>query len=252
MKTRDTDNIIAGYRAAANRLVLLDYDGTLVNYELIPSDARLPRHMYDVLQRFIMNPGTRVFVITGRAQTDIEKMLDHLQINIIAEHGSMIREGGIWRNLSSGPCQWKESIIPIMKQAVADCPGSFLEEKKCSVAWHYRNADSRSGIVHSRKLIRNLEETVLSSGLKLLDGNKVVEVLPGDTGKGEAVTMLKDQDNYDYILAIGDDKTDEEMFMNLSDDANAWTIRVGSGRSHAKYGLESTGEVFSLLKRLSG
>jgi trehalose 6-phosphate synthase/phosphatase len=252
MDKKEIDNLISGYRAAANRLVLLDYDGTLVAFEQIPSNARLPQYLNDLLEGLIMNPGTKVFVITGRASADIEVMLDHLQISIIAEHGSMIREGGIWKNLTSGFCPWKKSVIPIMKKAVADSPGSFLEEKKCSLAWHYRNADLRSGIVHSRNLIRNLGETVLPKGFKVLDGNKVVEVIPGDTGKGKAVMMLRGQDKYDFILAIGDDKTDEEMFMCLSDDASSYTIKVGPGKSHAKFGFESIDEVISLLKQLSG
>ena len=251
MDNNDIKDLIAGYRQATNSLLLLDYDGTLVNYELKPEDARLPEHLNDILKRLIAKPGTTVFIISGRARNDIERMLHHLQVNIISEHGAMIKNGGVWKNLTSGNCQWKDSVFPILGQAASDCPGSYIEEKNCSVAWHYRNADSQDGFSHSRKLIRILEKIVHSLNLKILDGNKVVELIPGDTGKGRVVKMLTDQAKYDFILAIGDDKTDEEMFECLSDNPESFTIRVGSGESHAKYGFESINDVISLLKRLS-
>jgi len=243
--------LIAGYRQATNSLLLLDYDGTLVNYELNPENARLPEHLNDIIKRLIAKPGTTVFIISGRARSDIERMLRHLQVNIISEHGAMIKNGGVWKNLTSVRCLWKDSVISILKQAASDCPGSYIEEKNCSVAWHYRKADSQDGFSHSRELMRILEKTVHSLNLRILDGNKVVEIIPIDTGKGKVVKMLTGQTRYDFILAIGDDQTDEEMFECLSGNPESFTIRVGSGKSLAKYGFESIDEVISLLKRLS-
>ena len=59
---------------------------------LIPDNARLPEHLIDILKKLIDNPQTKVFIITGRGYQDIDKLLDHLPINIIAEHGAMIKE----------------------------------------------------------------------------------------------------------------------------------------------------------------
>jgi len=251
MDNNEIEDLIAGYRQATKRLLLLDYDGTLVNYELNPENARLPEHLNDILRTLIAKAATTVFIISGRAQRDIERMLDHLRVNIISEHGAMIKNGDEWKKLTYGNCQWKDSVIPVLRQATLKCKGSYIEEKNCSVAWHYRNVDSRDGFSHSRKLIRILEKNVQSLNLKILDGNKVVELIPGDTGKGKVVKMLTDQVTYDFILAIGDDKTDEEMFECLSENPESFTIRVGSGKSHAKYGFEGIRDVISLLKRLS-
>ncbi len=244
--------LIEKYRKAKNKLVLLDYDGTLVNYELIPDNARLPEHLNDILKKLIDKPQTKVFIISGRSHQDIDKLLDHLPINIIAEHGAMMKRGGLWKNQVIDNNAWKKSIIPILNQTTSDCPKSFVEVKNFSLTWHYRNAEALSGYAHSRELIRILEKMINSYNLKILDGNKVVEILPDEIGKGKAVKELSEQDNYDFILSIGDDATDEEMFEFYLHNSDAFTIKVGNGDTHAKYKLASIKDVVSLLKQLSG
>lgn len=244
--------LINRYRKAANRLVLLDYDGTLVNYELIPENARLPDHLTDILKSLTEQPDTKIFIISGRGHEDIDKLLYRLPINIISEHGAMIKEDSKWENMMSANDSWKSSIFPILSQAASDCPKSFVEEKKFSLAWHYRNTDSLEGYAHSRKLVRILEKLILSYNLKILDGNKVVEILTKEIGKGKAAEKLIEKDNYDFILSIGDDTTDEEMFEYFLHFSDAFTVKVGNGDSFARYHLTGIEDVESLLKQLSG
>jgi trehalose 6-phosphate synthase/phosphatase len=251
MDNKELTELIIRYRDATNKLVLLDYDGTLVNYEVIPENARLPENLTDILKSLIEKPETKVFIISGRGHEDIDKLLDHLPINIISEHGAMIKEDSGWKRMMAANDLWKNSIIPILSQAASDCPDSFVEEKKFSLAWHYRNADSREGYSYSRKLIRILEKLILSYNLKILDGNKVVEVLTNEIGKGKAVKKLIEKKNYDFILSIGDDTTDEEMFEYLLHFSNAFTVKVGNGDSFARYRLTGINDVESLLKKLS-
>ena len=252
MEKREKVELIEKYRKANNKLVLLDYDGTLVNYELIPDNARLPEHLVDILIKLIDKPQTKVFIISGRNHEDIDKLLDHLPISIIAEHGGTMKEGGEWKNQIIDNASWKKTIIPILNQVTSACPNSYVEEKIFSLTWHYRNSDSQVGYAHSRELIRILEQAIHSYNLKILDGNKVVEILTNEIGKGKAVKKLSEQNNYDFILSIGDDATDEEMFEFFLNSPNAFTIKVGLGNTYAKYKLETIKDVVSLLKRLSG
>jgi trehalose 6-phosphate synthase/phosphatase len=251
MNYKEKETLIEKYKRATNKLVLLDYDGTLVDYERIPDNARLSEHIVNILIKLIDKPRTKVFIISGRGHHDIDKLLDHLPIDIIAEHGAMIKENGIWKNQVIDNVLWKESIIPIVNKITSACPGSFIEEKYFSVTWHYRNADTQQGYTHSRELIHILRKIVNSHNLKILDGNKVVEVLTNETGKGKAVRKLLEQDNYDFILAIGDDATDEEMFEFFLSDHNASTIKVGTGDTYAKNKLASIEDVVFLLKNLT-
>jgi trehalose 6-phosphate synthase/phosphatase len=240
------------FRSAKNSLVLLDYDGTLVNYELIPDEARLPAHLSDILKNLIDKPGNKVFIISGRSHKDIDKLLDHLPVNIIAEHGAIQKVGGVWKNQINDDALWKNAVIPILNQVTVKCPGSFVEEKMFSLTWHYRSADAQSGFRHSRELIATLEEVIHSYNLKILDGNKVVEILTNGNGKGYAVKKLIEQNRYDFVLSIGDDTTDEEMFEFLLHNSLAYTIKVGEGDTCARYKLESISDVTSLLNQLSG
>jgi trehalose 6-phosphate synthase/phosphatase len=252
MDKTEKAKLIEKYRKAKNKLVLLDYDGTLVNYEMIPDKARLPEHLGDILIKLIDKPQTKVFIISGRSHQDIDKLLDHLPINIIAEHGAMMKENGVWKNQIIDNGSWKKTIIPILNQITSVCPKSFVEEKNFSLTWHYRNADALSGYAHSRELILILEKIIHSYNLKILDGNKVVEILTNEFGKGKAVKKLSEQNNYDFILSLGDDATDEEMFEFFLRNSNAFTIKVGNGDTYARYKLANINDVVSLLKQLSG
>lgn len=239
------------FRNANNRLVLLDYDGTLVKHTPLPETAILPEHMSDIIIKLVDNPQTKIFIITGRGRSDIDKFLDHIPINIIAEHGAMVKMEGVWKNQIINNLPWKKAIMPVLNQVTATCPESYVEQKNFSLTWHYRNADPDLGYSSSRELIRLLQERIHSYNLRILDGNKVVEILTNETGKGTAVKKLFEQNTYDFVLSIGDDATDEEMFEFFLNYSNAVTIKVGEGTTCAGYKLENIKEVASLLKKLS-
>jgi trehalose 6-phosphate synthase/phosphatase len=251
MDNSEKEELVEKYIRATNKLVLLDYDGTLVDYEQIPDNARLSDHLVNIIIKLIDKPRTKVFIISGRSNNDIDKLLDHLPIDIIAEHGAMIKESGIWKNQITDNDSWKETVIPVLNQITSSCPGSFVEEKNFSLTWHYRNADTQQGYAHSRELINILEEIKRSFDLKILDGNKVVEVLTNKIGKGKAVKKILEQHNYDFILSIGDDATDEEMFEFFLHNSDAYTVKVGNGNTFAKNKVADISDVVLLLKQLS-
>jgi len=249
-KSKKTE-IIEKYKNAATRLILLDYDGTLVDYNRNPSDAKPSDKLSGILKKLVENPKTKVMIISGRGHQDLERFLGHLQISFIAEHGAMIREEGAWEEKISDNTYWKKAALPLFHRISSTCPESFVEEKPFSLAWHYRNAESRTGYDHSRELIRLLGNFINSFNLRILDGNKAVELIPDIIGKGKAAKNLLNHKYYDFLLSIGDDVTDEEIFELFVNNANAVTIKVGNGRTLAKYKAEDVGEVVELLKYLS-
>lgn len=239
------------YRKADRRLLLLDYDGTLIDYTPIPGTDPLPEQIFDILSKIIYSQRSEVFIITGRSFRDIEIILGKLQVNIIAEHGAMKRENGIWENQINDNCLWKETIRPVLDQMTHSCPESFIEEKPFSLTWHYRNTESKSGYAFSRELINILKKNGALQNLKILDGNKVVEIMNNEVSKGQAAKKLLARNSFDFILSVGDDQTDEEMFAFFISDQNAFTVKVGNGETLAKYKLSGFNEVVSLLKNLS-
>lgn len=239
------------YKCSTNRLILLDYDGTLVNFTSIPDSAILTDEITRIIRKLVRNPDTELLIITGRRHDDIDRILNHIPINIIAEHGAIVKRDGKWENRLKADNKLKKAIIPIMNDIISRCPGSFMEEKGFSLTWHYRNAEPEIGKSSSIELIHLLEQVIHPLNLKILDGNKVVEVLSDITGKGNAVKSLLEENRYDFILSIGDDATDEEMFEFLLNKSEAFTIKVGDGPTYAKSKLNNINDVASLLKQLS-
>ncbi|KAF0151976.1 MAG: trehalose 6-phosphate synthase/phosphatase [Ignavibacteria bacterium] len=239
------------YKTAVNKLILLDYDGTLVDFVPTPERAKPSAHLLNTLRTISNQPQTEVIIISGRLYFDIDRFLGVLPLNIIAEHGAMVKENGKWKKQIVDYRLWKQSVLPIFNRFALTCPNSFVEEKEYSLTWHYRNAQLESGHEHSRELIRALKDSARSYNLRIIDGNKIVEVMNNDIDKGKAVKKMLKQNEYDYVLSIGDDQTDEDMFCALSDYSNTYTIKVGEGETFAKYRVKSVSEVLNLLEQLS-
>lgn len=252
MDYRSETEIIEKYRNATSRLVLLDYDGTLVKLTGLPETAVLPDNMTDIILKMVNNPRTRIFIITGRSHEDIDRFLNHMPVDIIAEHGAMVKENGIWTSQMNDSDAWKSAILPILNRITAECQNSYVEEKNYSLTWHYRNVDPARGYKCSRDLISHLNEIINFYDLRILDGNKVVEILTNDIGKGRAVEKIYEASDYDFVLSLGDDATDEEMFGYFINNNHAVTIKVGEGFTSAGYHMNSISEVSSLLKQLAG
>ena len=251
MNDRIQAELTKKFRKATNKLLLLDYDGTLVNYAMIPGNAVPTEYLENVLLKLIEIPHTKTIIISGRGQQEIDKLLGHLPINIIAEHGALVKEKGSWEKQINDNCLWKNEVMPVLDEITLRCPESYIEEKCFSLAWHYRNSETLLGYAHSRELLRLTEKFTSSHNLKVLDGNKVVEIMTREVGKGSAVKKLIEHDVYDFILAIGDDATDEEIFELFLYESNSYTIKVGNGNTSARYKFESVGDVVLFLKHLS-
>jgi len=244
--------VIEKYTKSVRRLILLDYDGTLVDFSPIPEKAIPSEELVDILKKLENNPKTTVIIISGRIYQDIDKLIGHLPIVLIAEHGAMFKINGEWKRQAIDNDLWKNKVLPILNQITLTCPKSFVEEKQFSLNWDYRYVDSESGYIRSREIIRMLEDNYIQSyNLKILDGNKSVEIMSKEISKGKAIIKMIEQNNYDYILSIGDDATDEEMFEFLLDQPNAETIKIGNTTTLAKHKLNDVKDVIILLKQLS-
>jgi len=253
MKNVRTSNrlteITEKFRDAGNKLTLLDFDGTLVDFASDATDAVPSKELLDLLQKVADIPGNHLIIITGRQMNEIDKMVGHLPIDIIAEHGAMIREKAIWKTLIEGKTEWKKEVFPIIMSYNIINPNSFIEEKSYSLAWHYRNVEPKTGKADSRGLIKVLSRFTLDYDLKILDGNKVVEIICKNVNKGSAVLYLLNKMSYDFILSMGDDITDEDMFRILLDNNKAYTVKIGPGDTCARYRLAGIQQVIALLER---
>ncbi len=232
-----------------HRLILLDFDGTLVEFKADITTAVPSRELLNLLKKIAAAAENELIIITGRREDDIDRLVGHLPIDIIAEHGSMIRENRTWRTLLDGTTYWKKEVLPLMNGYCSRTPNSFVEEKHFSLAWHFRNADQQTGNKNARALTGALKKIAFQNDLRILDGGKVVEILSKNVNKGAATQYLLIK-GYDFILSIGDGKTDEDMFNVLLNNTNAFTFKIGQGNTCAKYKLKDIEQVIKLLKNL--
>ena len=250
MKRADEKKIVEKFRKAGNRLILLDYDGTLVDYALTPDKAKPPGNLLNPLLRLGSLQHTKVVIVTGRTNEDIDRFFGSLPLQIIAEHGALIKEQSGWQQLTKNDNGWIKPFQELFAGFVALCPGSFVETKKFSLAWHYRSAETTLGTKTAKALVKKLKSENSIDGLTILEGNKVIEIRKSNVDKGVAVEYLMANRKYDFVLAIGDDRTDEDMFKVLEDNENSFTIKVGSGETFAKERIENVQRVIALLELL--
>lgn len=141
---------------------------------------------------------------------------------------------------------WMDSVNPILEFYVDQTPNTFIEEKNFSLVWHYRKADPDLGIQRSWELKEQLRNLTANLNLEIMDGDKVIEIKYSGINKGRAATKKLGNTKYDFLLAIGDDWTDEYTFDAMPEDA--YTIKVGTKTTKANFYIESVENVRILLK----
>lgn len=242
-----TEKILEAYHRAGKRCLLLDYDGTLTPIQKIPSMARPSQAALQLLEQLSNSDQNEVIVISGRDAGTLEEWLGHLPITLVAEHGAFVRmKGEEWKETVTVGTEWKEQVRPLMQLFVDRCAGSFIEEKKNTLAWHYRNTHPELGFGRSRELKNGLAQLLANTPLQVIDGNKVLEVRMTGVDKGASAINMINTIQPEFILCIGDDTTDEDMFRMLRD--KGFTIKVCKGSTAAEFTIVSQNEVIPFLQ----
>ena len=241
--------LIQQYRLSQSRALLLDYDGTLVPFADTPKSAPPDNELLGLITNLAEDPATELVIISGRPRADLEKWFGFLPIAMIAEHGIWLRrKGDEWRQLKTTPVEWKERVRPILQLYVDRLPGALLEEKEFSLAWHYRKADPEQASQRAQELVDDLSGYTRTIDVQVLEGNKVIEIRNTGVNKGTAALEWLGASPPEFILGIGDDWTDEDLFRALP--ATACSIRVGVAKTAARYHLASHTTVRRLLREL--
>jgi trehalose 6-phosphate synthase/phosphatase len=244
------EEIKSAHRAARRALLIVDYDGTLVPFAAQPQLAKPDAELEALLAALARDPKNHVYLSSGRDKLTLERWFGGLPIGLLAEHGAWLKSRGEdWRVLKPMTPGWKEGILPILGTYVDRVPGSLLEQKDFSVAWHYRQCDPELGAQRAKELIDDVTQFAANLDIQVLEGKKVVEVRGSATNKGTAAAQLAGELDADMILAIGDDQTDEDMFRMLP--AHAVTIRVGVSMSRARYSVRDHRDVRRFLGSLA-
>ena len=228
--------------------LLLDYDGTLVPLAERPELASPDDEIRALLAALSARQGVHTAIISGRSRETLERWLGDLSIELWAEHGFWHRTApsGAWQAAQAVPPPWLDAIVAILRRFMDGTPGSHVEVKSASAAWHYRRVDGDLGRRRAHELLERLGEGVGRS-FEVIEGHMVVEVRPRGVSKALAAGGLAGIDG-GTVIAIGDDRTDEDVFRALP--ASSITIAVGKRPSSATFGVADYRDVRRLLRAL--
>lgn len=242
------NKLLESFKRSKKALFLLDYDGTLMPFNERPEKVKPDRELKDLLGSLSRHSDNQVVIISGRDRKTLDRWVSNVSNGLVAEHGVWIKEKKFWKMIEILSDEWKDEIKPILEVFVDRTPGSFIEEKDFSLVWHFRKVDPALSIVRVGELKDVLLHITANLNVGVLEGNKVIEVKDTGINKGKAAMYWMSKARWDFILSIGDDWTDEDIFEVLPEWA--YSIKVGFGPTKARFNLPSYREVRELLKDL--
>ncbi|MGE5243314.1 MAG: bifunctional alpha,alpha-trehalose-phosphate synthase (UDP-forming)/trehalose-phosphatase [Betaproteobacteria bacterium] len=246
------DAAVKRLRSGGALVLLLDYDGTLTPLVPHPEQAAPDRELLRLLDELAQRAQTAVHLVSGRPRETLDDWFGGLPLALWAEHGLWHRgPGADWQRTVDVDLSWYEDVRRVFACAAADTPGSHVEEKSASLAWHYRQAAPELAIERAASLRRRLSELLATTPAEVLDGSKVIEVRPSVVNKGVVVARLLEAiDAGARLVAMGDDRTDEDMFAALRPTDLA--VHVGPAPSRAALRLMDPAAARSFLRALVG
>lgn len=261
------DHIVSAYKRTKNRAILLDYDGTMMAPSVI--DKTPNPEVIGFLKSLCRDPKNVVFLVSGRDKKILTEWFSSCEkLGLAAEHGYFMRQSHDQEWETCVPVvdfDWKQTAEPVMKLYTETTDGSTIETKESALVWHYQYADPDFGACQAKELLDHLESVLANEPVSVKSGQHIVEVKPQGVSKGLVAerlleTMQEKGMLPDFVLCVGDDRSDEDMFgvitsavagPALSPMAEVFACTVGQKPSKAKYYLEDTTEIVRMLQGLA-
>ncbi|WJX16785.1 Alpha,alpha-trehalose-phosphate synthase [UDP-forming] 6 [Trifolium repens] len=260
------DHIVSAYKRTTNRAILLDYDGTLMPQVSI-NKSPIGKSI-EILNSLCRDKNNVVFLVSARSRTTLSEWFSPCEnLGIAAEHGYFLRmkRDDEWETcVPATDCSWKQIAVPVMKLYTETTDGSTIEDKETALVWCYEDADPDFGSCQAKELLDHLESVLANEPVTVKSGQNYVEVKPQGVSKGLVATRLfssmqETGMSPDFVLCIGDDRSDEDMFevitssMNgpIAPKAEVFACTVCRKPSKAKYYLDDTAEIVRLIQGLA-
>lgn len=243
--------LVQDYKKADRRLIILDYDGTLVPYAPVYSQAKPPKTLISLLKKLSDDFKNEVVILSGRDKDSLSKWIKIPKIALVAEHGIWVKPRNEYYFQPAKGLQndWMNNVEEILKKFTERIPKSLVETKHYSVAFHYRQSSSDLVRQQLPDLLDELELAIQNTDLEILKGSKIIEIKNKSINKGSSARSWVSKKTYDFYLAMGDDLTDEHLFQALPE--KSYTIKIGHDESYAKYRINNVKSTLKLLEDLS-
>ncbi|XP_010271974.1 PREDICTED: probable alpha,alpha-trehalose-phosphate synthase [UDP-forming] 9 [Nelumbo nucifera] len=259
------DHIASAYKRTNTRAIFLDYDGTIVPHASINKTPSTDVIL--ILNNLCNDPKNTVFIVSGRGRSSLSEWFASCEmLGIAAEHGYFIRwkTSSDWESSPLASFDWKQIVEPVMRLYTETTDGSYIESKESALVWHHQDADPDFGSCQALELLDHLESVLANEPVAVKRGYQIVEVKPQGASKGLVAekilsAMVSSGEPPDFVMCIGDDRSDEDMFESISSTVSSpllpavpeiFACTVGQKPSKAKYYLDDTVDVVRLLQGL--
>jgi trehalose 6-phosphate phosphatase len=246
---------VAAHPKDQGLLLLLDYDGTLVEIAPRPELARPTQELVDALGHLASLPGLDMVVVSGRSLKNLRELLPLAILNYLGSHGAEGLIGGKpWTlKVAAGSREEQEELQKQLTSRLAKLRGWWLETKPLGFAVHYRQAELAEEVRIFEALEPWLDQVSRAGRHQILRGKKVVEILPQGVNKGAAIQeiLLFPGFSDHFPVYLGDDVTDESAFQVLQGRGLTIKVGVGAGATAATYSLSQPAQVRQFLSRLA-
>lgn len=249
----NVNNLVQQYQRSERRLFILDYENTLVNWgpvnQIIPSSPQVsPYHTFpnredlptdyvalqrtlDTLNELLLDERNIVYVMSGRRPEELDRLFRRVpNLGLIAENGCFLKDCGsdAWTEMAD-PAHiraWKESVKGILNYYLERTPGAEIEERRCSLIFHYKSAeDWEHAVNQASDCASHINDACENQRVHAIatDGSVIVE--PVDWTKCTAAEkILEDlktrlpanaathKGPVDFLMVVGDGRDDEKVF----------------------------------------
>jgi trehalose 6-phosphate phosphatase len=226
--------------------LLLDVDGTLLDLASRPDDVHVPEELRAALQKLTRSEHCALALVSGRPIAQLDSLFAPLKLAMIGCHGAEMRQQ------SNGTARRKEALAEDVRRDVyalaAQFPGTLLEDKRYSIALHYRGKSALQ-----LPLMSAAEAFVDDRpDIEILGGKSVIEFKPRGYDKATACAELLSHVPFRGRVPVflGDDVTDERVFRVLPEFSGVG-ISVGRAMEGAKFVLRSPAAVRLWLRELA-
>jgi len=224
--------------------LFLDIDGTLAELAQTPDAVRVDETVAHALPRLARDLGGALALVTGRAITSADLLFPGLKLAMAGQHGCERRDAGGTIHLHAPRKETYAKLCKLFRALAKRHPELLIEDKGAAIALHYRAAPHLASHVH--ETVRR--EITDATGYTVQEGKMLVEVLPEGRDKGAAIDDFMAETPFAGRLPVfvGDDLTDEHGFATV-ERLGGWTIKVGAGRTMARFRLPSVASVSNWL-----
>jgi trehalose 6-phosphate phosphatase len=220
---------------SADCALFLDIDGTLVGDAPTPDAVHIDADLMTILPRIATRLDNALALITGRSIGGVDRLFPQLHLPMAGQHGTERRDAGGGIHLHApDPASFAE-LVKLLETLADRHAGLYLEDKGNTLAMHYRDAPRLAAHVH-----RVVRASLRRAGdlYDLQPGKRMLEVRPSGRNKGTAIAEFMREPPFAGRRPVfaGDDVADEFGFA-VVDRMGGWSVKVGRGRTGARYRL---------------